>query len=126
MTCLSLMSDEREQVGTYGDCMLLFHHLMQSRLVGTLNALTYIFQTADLIRVRQRLISTRPARKFHGYHIQCPVQCPDSKRGRNRSKLTCWYWSKWKRSSIRWSCSQRSVDWKWFVQAPAITIVLQI
>lgn len=69
--------------------MLLFHHRVQARLAGTLNALAYIFQTADLIQARHRLILKRPARKFHGYHIQCLAQCPDCKRGRSRSKLTC-------------------------------------
>lgn len=69
--------------------MLLFHHLVQARLAGNLKALAYVFQTADLIQIRDRLTLKRPARKFHGYHIQCSVQCPDSKRGRSGSKLTC-------------------------------------
>lgn len=69
--------------------MLLFHHFVQAILAETLKALAYIFQTADLIQIRHRLILKGTVRKFHRYHAQCPVQCPDSQCGRGRSKLTC-------------------------------------
>lgn len=65
--------------------MLLFHHLVQARLAGSLNALAYIFQTADLIQIRQTDFKSTSGKS----HIQCPVQHFASKRGRSRSKLTC-------------------------------------
>lgn len=95
--------------------MLLFHYLMQATLAGTLNALAYVVQTADLTQVK--LMSHKPSWSLtnqadltqtklisHKSGINCfqstseaipwmshraLTQCPDGKHGRSRSKLTC-------------------------------------
>lgn len=61
--------------------MLLFHHLVQARPAGPLNALAYIFQTADLIQIRQTdFKNTSGKSPWIPHTVPCAAPCQRARK----------------------------------------------